>query len=167
MNTDASAVSERLDRIRALLAGLTGPLGNGEMRAWTNLGDAQSMPLEVFRLMGDLGLFERWYPDVPVDVPDTPDELSSRLGEIDQAGALRRLVSIASTTLAYHSRGRYDEAKARQVFGSLLRLLGHGTHWWTNTDLTSWNPVTRHVFDAVVIGVGNGVIVTVLAFDED
>ncbi len=167
MNTDTLAVSDRLGRIRALLAGLTGPLGNGEMHAWANLGDAEGMPREVFGLIGGLGLFQRWYPGMPVNVPYTPDELAGRLGEIDEDGALRRLISTASTTLAYHSRGRYDEAKASEVFGSLLRLLGHGTRWWTNTDLTGWNPVTRHTFDAVVIGVGNGITVTVLTFDED
>lgn len=64
-------------------------------------------------------------------------------------------------------RGRYEEAKARQVFEAMVRLLGPGTRWWANTDLMAWNPVTRHTFDALVVGAGNGIIVMVLAFDED
>ncbi|MFD0689472.1 hypothetical protein [Actinomadura fibrosa] len=165
MATDQPSVAHRLDRIRALLAGLPGPLGNGELHAWANPGDVDGMHREVFGLIGGLDVGR--YPDDFVNVLDSPNDLADRLSEIDEADALQRLISIASSTLAYHLRGRYDETKARSVFGSLLRLLGHGTRWWTNTDFPAWKPVTPHVFDAVVIGVGNGITVTVLAFDED
>jgi hypothetical protein len=94
--------------------------------------------------------------------------VGDRLAEVDVGGAVHRLISIASTTRAYHSRGRYDRAKATEVFGSLVRLIGHGSRWWSNTDgAGGWSPVTRHVFDAVVIGVGGGIVVTILAFDKD
>ena len=53
---------------------------------------------------------------------------------------------------------------ARSMLGG--SLLGHGTRWWTNTDLTGRNPVTRHTFDAAVIGVGNGITATVLTFEN-
>jgi hypothetical protein len=36
---------------------------------------------------------------------------------------------------------------------------------WTNTDLTTWNPITQHVFDALVVGAGNGIVVTLIAFE--
>jgi hypothetical protein len=70
-------------------------------------------------------------------------------------------------------RRRYEKAKARDVAKALARLLGPGARWWTNvsswtfTPARSWRPVTRHTMDAVVVGVGGGVIVTVVAFDDD
>ncbi|WP_406267990.1 hypothetical protein OH799_23450 [Nocardia sp. NBC_00881] len=168
MTSDILPVGDRLDRIRALLSGSSGPLGNGEMHAWANLGDAARMPRDVFDLIEGLGVLERWYPNVSVNVPESSAELADRLAEIDGDGAVHRLIGIASTTLAYGSRGRYDRVKAAEVFGSLVRLLGHGSRWWSNTDGTGgWNPVTRHVFDTMVIGVGSGVVVTILVFDED
>ncbi len=60
---DLSA-SGRLSGVRALLKGLPGPLGNGEMLAWANPGDADSAPQEVFRLLqGVAGILERWGPE--------------------------------------------------------------------------------------------------------
>lgn len=111
-------VGDRLDRIRALLSGLNGPLGNGEMHG-ANLGEAARMPREVFDRIEGLGVLERRYPEVPVNVPESFAELADRLTEIDADGAVPRLIGIASTTLAYGSRGRYDRAKAAEVFGSL------------------------------------------------
>ncbi|MGV9928910.1 hypothetical protein [Nocardia rhamnosiphila] len=164
MTSDILPVGDRLDRIRALLSGLSGPLGNGEMHAWANLGDAAGMPREVFGLIEGLDVLDRRDPGVP----RSSAELAERLAEVDSDGAVHRLIGIASTTLAYGSRGRYDQAKAAEVFASLVRLLGHGSRWWSNTDgAGGWNPVTRHVLDAVVIGAGSGIVVTILAFDED
>ncbi|RJL32584.1 hypothetical protein [Bailinhaonella thermotolerans] len=165
MKSGALSVPDRLARIRALLSGLSGPHGNGELRAWANPGTAEGVPLEVFRLVR--GLDAGGGLDEPFEPPESPDDLAGRLTEIDEAGALRRLVRIASVTLAYRTPGRYDEAKAGEVFRALARLLGYGARWWTNTDLCGWDPVTRHVMDAVVVGAGGGVVVTVLAFDED
>jgi hypothetical protein len=167
MSPDDVPVAGRLDRIRSLLRGLPGPLGNGEMFAWVNLGDAGAVSEEAFALIDGAGLAECLNPDRPGDVPRDPAELMARLREIDEAAAMRILIGLAATTLAYHVRGRYEEGKARQVFEAMVRLLGPGTRWWANTDLTAWNPVTRQTFDALVVGAGNGIIVTVLAFDED
>jgi hypothetical protein len=167
MSPDDVPVAIRLDRIRSLLRGLPGPLGNGEMFAWVNLGDAGAVSEEAFALIYGAGLAECLNPDRPGDVPRDPAELMARLREIDEAAAMRILIGLAATTLAYHVRGRYEEGKARQVFEAMVRLLGPGTRWWANTDLTAWNPVTRQTFDALVVGAGNGIIVTVLAFDED
>lgn len=168
MNPDNLPVADRVGRIHQLLQGLPGPYGNGEMFAWANLSDAAAVPHQVFELLGGAGLLEHWNPGRFVDVPDDPAELMTRLLEVDEFAAMRRFMSLVSTTMAYRMRGRYEEGKARQVFEALTQLLGQGTRWWTNTDdLEGWNPVTRHTFDAVVVGAGNGVIVTVLAFDED
>jgi hypothetical protein len=47
----------------------------------------------------------------------------------------------------------------------MASLIGPGARWWANTDLTRWNPVTQRTFDAVVVGAGNGVILTVVTFE--
>jgi hypothetical protein len=67
--------------------------------------------------------------------------------------------------------------RARAVRGgegaALARLFGRGARWWTNvpswtfTPARAWKPVTWHTMDAVVVGVGDGVIVTIVAFDDD
>lgn len=152
-----------------MLKGLPGPVGNGEMVVWVRPGDVDSMPLDLFALIDGAGLMERWEVDQAANVPGNPAELMTRLWEVDEHQAVSILVKLMSETLAYHAPGRYKRDKAREVAGALTRLLGHGTRWWTNTngDLTGWRSVTRHVLDGVVVATGNGVIVTVLVFDED
>jgi hypothetical protein len=169
------ADGERLTRISRLLRGVPGPLGNGEMLAWVKPGDVHSMPHDVLTLIeGAADHLERWTPggssnDIPRDAAD----LMSKLTEVDEAKGTETLVWLLSSTMAYRMGGRYTEGKARGVTKELARLLGHGARWWTNTDLDSYpsvwpySPVTRHTMSAVVVGVGNGVIVTVLAVDED
>jgi hypothetical protein len=157
----------RLGRITSLLAGLPGPLGNGGMMVWVERADHDAMPQAVFDHLQTAGLLERWYPEIPVNVPETMAEMMSRLGQVDELTAADLFVGLTTRTLAYHARGRYDEAKAREVFAALRRLLGYGTTWWTNTDQTGWNPVTRHIIDAIVIGTGKEITVVLLAFDED
>ena len=75
--------------------------------------------------------------------------------------------------MAYRMGGRYTQGNARDVTKELARLLGYGARWWTNTDLDGYpsvwqySPVTQHTMSAVVVGAGKGVIVTILAVDED
>lgn len=52
--------------------------------------------------------------------------------------AISRSIVLTTRTLAYRARGRYDEAKAREVLAALRRLFGKGTTWWTNIDQTAW-----------------------------
>ena len=163
-------VAERLARIRSLLAGLPGALGNGQVLAWVNPGNAESMPEQVFALIdGAHRLLERWGPGgggdgIPVDAAD----LKTKLSEVDEGTAAQVLVWALSTTMAYGAGGRYPEEKAQDLVKTLIRLLGYNAHWWTNRgDARSWKPVTRHSMDVVVVGTGGGVIVTVLAVDED
>lgn len=158
---------DRLARVTSLLAGLPGPYGNGELFVWAEHGDPGTVPAAVFHHIQDAGLLDPWSPPAPVDVPGGPAELMTRLDSLDPDAALQSLITLATRPLAYRTHGRYDEAKATEVFTTLRRLLGHDTHWWANTDLISWNPVTRHTMDAVVVGAGGGVIVTMLVFDED
>jgi hypothetical protein len=106
--------------------------------------------------------------------PQDAKELAGAMEEVDGDAAISVLVAMTSYTLAYGVPGRYTVDKAQLVFERLADLLGYGTRWWTNTDLSSgirssvsWNPVTRHGIDAIVVGIGGGVMVVVLAADED
>jgi len=129
-----------------------------------NVGDADSMPDDAFMLVD-------WAAQLPSrlkpggfeeDVPADAGELVAKLSETDEVKATGVLVWLMSTTMVYGGRGRYEEAKARDVAKALARLLGRGARWWT-----AWEPVTRHTMDAVVVGTGGGVIVTIVAFDDD
>jgi hypothetical protein len=93
--------------------------------------------------------------------------MMSRLDQVDERAAAELFVALTTRTLAYRSRGRYDEAKAREVFAALRLLLDRDSTWWTNSDKTGWNPMTRHIFDAILIATGARVTVALLAFDED
>jgi hypothetical protein len=175
MDRGHSDAGERLTRIRGLVKGLAGPLGNGEMLAWVNPGDVDSMPQDVLALIvGAAERLECWVPggsrdDVPRDAAD----LMTKLTEVDEAKGTETLVWLLSSTMAYRVSGRYAEDKARDVAKALARLLGYDAHWWTNTDLDGYpsfwpySPVTQHTMSAVVVGAGNGVILTILAVDED
>ncbi|MDO3704045.1 hypothetical protein Q3W71_20470 [Micromonospora sp. C28SCA-DRY-2] len=160
--------TERLVRIRQLLAGLPGPYGNGQL--WTVIRHADtSDPFpDAFALLTGVGVLDAGGPNgMPPQAPQDAAQLSARMSEASQEVALAVLIGMSSRTLAYGAPGRYPEERARDVFRTLVKLLGHGTRWWTNTDLVSWDPVTRHVMDALVIGMGCGVMLAVLATDED
>jgi hypothetical protein len=175
MNRGELTVSERLTRIRGLLTGLPGPLGNGEMFVRVHPGGGDSVPREVFTLLDGVSeRLERWGPGgSPDHVAADPAELMSRLREVEQPVAAEVLIWLLSTTMAYGGHGRYDEGKAVDVVDALTGLLGYGTRWWVNGEPSgsrgarSWSPVTRCTFDAVAVGAGGGVTVTVLAVDED
>lgn len=160
--------SERLARVQHLLAGLPGPYGNEHL--WTLIGfaDGEDPFTGVFAFLADCGVID-WASSFggPPQAPQDAEELALWLAEVDQDAALAVLVGMTSRTLAYGVRGRYPVDKAQDVFEKLIMLLGHGTRWWTNTDLGSWNPVTRHSMDALVVGTGGGILVAVLAVDED
>ncbi len=156
-----------LGRVRGLVDGLIGPLGNGDMLAWASPCEADAVSRELFALIAGAGLFDDWGPDLPPGPPAGPDELMARLWEIDEAAATDRLAGLIGTSLAYGTRGRRAPGEAGQLAADLAGLLGGAARWWSNTDLTSWNPVTRHTFDGLVVGAGHGVIVAVLAVDED
>jgi hypothetical protein len=169
------ANAESLTRIRSLLAGLPGPLGNGEMFAWVHAGDVESVPQDVFALLeGASGRLERWGPSGGADgVPASAEDLMTGLSQVEETVAADFLVWLLTTTMAYGGAGRYAEGKARDVVRTLAGLLGYGAQWWVNGEplnsagARGWWPVTRCTFDALVVGAGNGVIVTVLAVDED
>lgn len=160
--------AERLARVRQLLAGLPGPYGNGHL--WTFIGfvAGEGPFTDVFAFLIDCGVITSAGPSGgPPQAPRDVEELAVRLREVDPDAALAVLVGMTSCTLAYRMPGRYPVDRAQKLFEMLVTLLGHGTRWWTNTDLGSWKPVTRHPMDTLVVGTGGGVLVAVLAADED
>ncbi|MFG3422943.1 hypothetical protein [Micromonospora sp. NPDC048063] len=160
--------AERLVRLRRLLAGLPGPYGNGRLWTLVRSSDAEDPFPAAFAFLTEAAVIGSGSPyGTASQAPQDAAELSARMGEVDQDAASAVLVGMTARTLAYRTRGRYPIGQARDVFQKTISLLGHGTHWWTNTDLEAWNPVSRHVMDALVIAAGGGVLVAVLAADED
>ncbi|HUC25886.1 MAG TPA: hypothetical protein VMA73_24535 [Streptosporangiaceae bacterium] len=161
--------SSKLDRLRDLLAGLGGALVNGDLLGWAGAGDLAAVPDEVFGVVRDAGLLGDGDPLHPVSMPADADALMSRLWEIDEPAATELLTSLAgSASRNVPRRGRLRRRYAddpADIFAELAGLIGPGSQWWTNTDLTRWNPITQHTFDAVIVGAGNGIIVTVIAFE--
>ncbi|MGK5675649.1 hypothetical protein ACSNOB_22740 [Micromonospora sp. URMC 106] len=159
--------TERLVRIRQLLAGLPGPYGNGQL--WTLIRSIDtSDPFLAFAFLTGAAVVDAGGPTgAPPQAPQDAAQLSARMSEASQDIAYALLIGMTSRTLAYGARDRYSQERAGDVFRALVKLLGHGTRWWTNTNLVSWEPATRHVMDAFVIGKGGGVMVAVLATDED
>ncbi|MER7892417.1 hypothetical protein ABTX15_21605 [Micromonospora sp. NPDC094482] len=160
--------SERLARVRQLLAGLPGPYGNEHLWASVWFADREVVFTSVFEFLSECAVIDgvSRFGDPP-QAPQNEAELAPLLWQVDAADAVELLTGLASRTLAYHGEGRYPVDKAHDVFGRLRKLLGHDSRWWTNTTLSSWNPVTQHTFDALVVGMGGGVVVAVLAVDED
>ncbi|MFG2059567.1 hypothetical protein ACGFI9_36700 [Micromonospora sp. NPDC048930] len=160
--------SERLARLQHLLAGLPGPYGNEHLWTFIRFAGSENPFTDVFAFPIDCGVIDSASLfGNPRQAPQSVDELAACLAEVNQDMALAVLVELTTRTLAYRAQGRYPVDKAQDVFKKLITLLGHGTRWWTNTDLGSWKPVTRHTMDALVVGTGGGVLVAVLAADED
>jgi hypothetical protein len=105
----------------------------------------------------------------PVSIPADGDALMSRMWELDEPAALELLARLSDSARSNRPRRRglrrgYED-DAEEIFAEMAGLFGPGAGWWTNTDLTTWNPITQHTFDAIVVGAGNGLIVTVIAFE--
>jgi hypothetical protein len=180
MDAGGAPDADNLDRLRALCADLAGTLGNGQLLAWADAGVPAAVPDVVFGAVSDAGLLgdnyvlarnpgpslRRWQK---ASVPADADDLWSRLWEVDQPTAIELLISLEASSAQDPSRRarrlrRYQD-EPWDIFAEMARLIGPGTRWWTNTDLTAWNPVTQHTFDAMVVGVGNGIVVTLIAFE--
>ncbi len=179
-DADGGPDAGNLDRLRGLCADLAGAVGDGQLLAWADASVPAAVPDVVFGAVSDAGLLAdsdpmgRTLPRSPrrwqkVSVPADADELWSRLWEIDEPTAIELLISLEASGAGDRSRRarrlrRYQD-EPRDIFAELASLTGPGTRWWTNTDLTTWNPVTQHTFDAMVVGAGNGIVVTLIAFE--
>jgi len=137
------------------------------------------VPDVVFGVLSDAGLLANSDPmrgnpvrsarRQQVSVPADADEMWSRMWEVDEPTAIELLITLEAGGNRDHSRRarrlQRFQADPRGVFGELAILTGPGSRWWTNTDLTTWNPITQHTFDAMVAGAGNGIVVTLIAFE--
>jgi hypothetical protein len=167
--------SERLARIQQLLAGLPGPYGNEHLWTLIAYSDHEDPFADVHTFIADCRVIDSVSSGGrPPQAPQNAKQLAAVMDEVDRDAAVSVLVAMTSRTLAYRAAGHYTDDKAREVFDKLTDLLGHGTRWWTNTDLLpgsrpsfAWNPVTKHGIDILVVATGGGVCVAVLAVDED
>jgi hypothetical protein len=165
MTADSAPGGSDLDRLRELAADL-GALGNGDLLAWAGPGEQDAVPDEVFAVVRDAGLFGDGDAGWGVTMPADGDALMSRMWEVAEDDAIGLLTQLAGRTRPRrHLLRRVSQAEPQDVFAELVSLTGPGASWWTNTDLTRWNPITQHDFDAIVVGAGNGLIVTVVAFE--
>jgi hypothetical protein len=172
---------DELERLSELCAGLAGRVGNGELLAWVREGDASAVAHEVFEVVSDAGLLadaslqdpairvRNRYPSQPVSLPADGDALMSRMWEIEEPEAIGLLTSLAESAgwgqPRRHLLRRGPEERPEDVFTEMASLTGADARWWTNTDLAEWNPITQHNFDAVIVAAGNGLILTVIAFE--
>lgn len=160
--------SGNLDRLRQLIAGLGGTLVGGDLLAWASEGDIGAVPDEVFGVVRDAGLLAD-DPHHSVILPADAEALMSRMWEVEEPAALELLTSLAASASqkrpGHRRLRRLYPDDPRDIFEEMAGLTGPGTRWWTNTDLTRWNPITQHNFDAIVACAGNGIIVTVIAFE--
>ena len=184
MADDGAPDADTLARLRDLCSDLSGEVGNGQLLAWAEQSLPADVPDVVFSQVRDAGLLgdsvpargrparaaRSPWPQQTVSVPVDADELWARIWQVDEAAAIDVLVSLMTGSVRDRSRRarrlRRYEAEPEAVLAKLADLIGPGTHWWTNTDLTEWNPVTQHTFDAIVIGAGNGLVITVIGFDS-
>ncbi|MFE5407061.1 hypothetical protein ACFQ9Z_38485 [Streptomyces sp. NPDC056580] len=104
--------------------------------------------------------------------PDTPEEVEQALSQIDGERAVELLTYLAVEDLVFPGTPRRDRAHAHRAAERVVRLLGQQSAWYANiTELSpqarAWDPVTRHTFDGVVAGIGNGFAVVLLQVGED
>jgi hypothetical protein len=173
---------DQLDRLRELCADFGTSVGDGGLLAWVTAGETTDVPHEVFRVVSEAGLLEDGYSGRPQDrrrawrdsqrpviLPADADALMSLMWEVDEQAAIELLTSLALSAQSNRAgqRGwrRRHQTQPEDILQELVELAGPGLRWWTNTDLTRWNPITQHTFDAVVVGAGNGVILTLISFE--
>lgn len=163
---------------------------NGDLLGWASPGDLAAVPGEVFGVVKDAGLLADGNPPLPgtvradaaarmsllgeagprqrATVPADAAALMSLLWEVDEPAVIELLTSLAGSTGPNRPRRRMRQRhpdEPQDIFAEMARLTGPDTRWWTNTDLTRWNPITQHTFDAIVVGAGNGIILTLIAFE--
>jgi hypothetical protein len=160
----------RLARLQQLLAALPGQYGNGFI--WMLIE-----PVSPEEMFARIFAFSRDYPPaagnpaVVSPAPANAAELAAAMPLISYQAAQEVFVGLTARTLAYRTDGRYPPAKAAAIFQRLADLLGPGSQWFSNTDLAartrSWRPVTGHAMDALLAGSGAGILVALLAADDD
>jgi hypothetical protein len=159
--------SEFLTRVQQLLASLPGPYGNGLLQTLLDYEHADGPVAQVFAFVSASSAGPGADAAFRQHVPRDELEFTSVLREVDLDGARLAFESMTTRTLAYRTPGRYSAANAASVFRALAQLLGRQARWLTNTNGTTWRPVTSWAMDTLFIGTGNGILVAILVTDED
>ncbi|MFC4013083.1 hypothetical protein ACFOY2_38060 [Nonomuraea purpurea] len=177
-----------VERIRNLLRPLN---AHGDTRGFLrtsvddDLGTAVAQPLSS--MLAEANFAQAPYPPrhPPADpLPTTVDGLTALLKAVTLPAdrLLSLLVSTCTQDLAYGSpKGPWDPETARRILEQIVRVLGTQACWWSNNDFSftqAWEAdgrpdcyastsLTGYAVDRVLIGVGEGAIVTILAFADD
>jgi hypothetical protein len=132
----------KLARIRNLLKDLPGEAGGGQMYAWVDPGDADSMLEHVWGLIAEA--MRSCSPGlIPADAGVSDAAREPPLAEVDEAAATELLSWLLSTGLVYAEQGKYARSRARDLSATLARMLGPGARWRTNYGTQdSWSPAT-------------------------
>ncbi|MFE1765064.1 hypothetical protein ACFW81_12710 [Streptomyces angustmyceticus] len=104
--------------------------------------------------------------------PTTIKEIEMALHPVTRDTAAELLVDLSIDSVVFPGHSRRDLAQARRAATKTMAILGPGAEWFSNIDGPwangrAWNPVTRHTFDGVVAGRGNGFVVVLLQVGED
>ncbi|MFB7930827.1 hypothetical protein ACFC4C_17145 [Streptomyces sp. NPDC056039] len=104
--------------------------------------------------------------------PTSPAEVGEVLKKTTEEQAMALMTCLSAEDLVFPGRMRRDPEHARRAVERVVRLLGWGAVWWTNIEPFdggghAWSPVSRHTFDGVVAGVGNGAVVALLQVGDD
>lgn len=99
----------------------------------------------------------------------TPQEVEQALSPIDTERAVELLTRLAVEDLVSPGHPSRERTPVHQAAGRVIRLLGNQADWYTNIAPggRGWIPVTRHTFDGVVAGAGNGITMVLLQVGED
>lgn len=133
--------------------------------------DAGTVEEHVYGLV--LEAQEAWAPCAVAGTqgPTSPVGVGEALKSITADQAVAVMTYLSARDLVFSGRMLHDPEHARRAAERVVRLLACSAAWWTNIEPSDaghqWNPVTRHTFDGVVAGVGNGAVVVVLQVGED
>ncbi|MGV9547679.1 hypothetical protein [Streptomyces ardesiacus] len=99
-------------------------------------------------------------------------EIDQALSLTDRGQAVQLMAYLAAEDVVFPGLPRRDQAHAHRTAERVAQLLGRRSVWHTNIDglspgVRGWSPVTRHTFDGVVAGTGEGFTVVLLQVGED
>lgn len=158
----------------AQIGALVGSLA-GEPRvlgSWGHLGDA-GIAEEIHSVV--LAAQQEWRHEAdPRSVgPRSAADITAAVHPIAVDLAVALMVDLSADDLVCPGYQHRDRDHARRAAQRIADLLGRGTEWCTNLDVSvrssrSWSPVTRYTFDGVVAGVGSdGTFIVLLQVGED
>lgn len=103
--------------------------------------------------------------------PTALSETQAALRPVTRETAAELMVSLSADCLVLGKPLR-DLAHAGRATAKVFSVLGHGSEWFSNIygpwgNGRAWTPVTRHTFDGVIAGRGNGFVVALLQVGDD